>query len=90
MTWTPRIVARTVAPCWPWAERFNDPADQQPLARLCIRCKIDVALPRADEGHTPMCLYCAMDRGLIPAEIIEPGDDRSLRQIAQDHHEARR
>lgn len=38
----------------------------------CCWCGRDVAAPSSAQGKTVACIYCGMDRGLIPIEEVEP------------------
>lgn len=79
MSWTPRIVHRAQTPCMPWRLRDNRvPA----IGAACAECGLDVELPRDLSGYQPVCIYCAMDSGLLPAVEIAPEDERTLHQMA--------
>ena len=60
--------------CWPWHLRLEGPADYS-AGMECTDCRRDVAAPK--NARRPICLYCAMERGLVPLIEIAPGSDRS-------------
>lgn len=39
----------------------------------CCWCPREVAAPEKARGLTVACIYCGMERGLLPAVEIEPG-----------------
>lgn len=82
MEWTPRIVARQQTPCWPW--RLRERHDTHPVGAQCVECGQDVALDPTLRGFDPVCLYCALGNGTLPAVEIEPTDERTLHQQAMD------
>jgi hypothetical protein len=58
------VHARQVA-CWPWGLSW---LDGKPVRfATCRTCKRDVAQPEAAARDVPICLYCALDSGLLPA-----------------------
>ena len=63
----------------PWRLRDN----REPVVgRTCATCGEDVAMPAHLTAFQPVCLYCAMDSGLLPAIEIEPEDERTMHQLA--------
>lgn len=50
--------------CWPWHLWFLAVNDGHPRGGDCRRCGRDVAVPRSAK-RDPICLYCALDVGLI-------------------------
>ena len=50
--------------CWPWHLRRIRTSDNYTGAK-CAYCRRWCATPR---GARPVCIYCAMDRQMIPAE----------------------
>lgn len=61
------VHARKVV-CPAWHCRGLDPV----FGGACRTCSRDVAIPLTHRGDTPICTYCALDDGLIPAIEIEP------------------
>lgn len=55
--------------CWPWALRSLDPdlGSHHPAGGICRYCRCDVATVQGSVGAV-VCIYCALDRGLTPAE----------------------
>jgi hypothetical protein len=68
-----RLVHSTEVACWPWGlEGLSGQAVQWATCRTCQR---DVAQPKASARDVPVCLYCALDSGLLPAietELVVP------------------
>ena len=62
----------SIAPivAWPWHLRTLAKKDQQHGGQCC-HCRREIAIAKDERG---ICLYCAMDRGLIPL-IDEPLKD---------------
>lgn len=65
------IVAAREAACFPW--RLRTCTEEPTRAAVCGSCGLDVALPIARERERPVCIYCAMDSGLIPAVDVPFG-----------------
>ncbi len=61
--------AEGVKPCWPW-HLWWLVEGPHPRGDRCRRCLRDVAVPQDATGR-PICIYCALDLGLIPAEEQE-------------------
>ena len=61
------VIDITIAVCWPWRLRHCGEAAHTQGAK-CIYCGRDVAAP---DRRRAMCIYCALDRGVIPA-VDEP------------------
>ncbi len=61
----------TLAPvvCWPWHLWFLADGDCHPQGASCSRCGRDIAVPTTAAGRL-VCLYCALDSGLLPATEI--------------------
>lgn len=55
--------------CMPW--RLRDVDEVMHGARCCF-CDLEIAAPVEAKGKTVACIYCGLDRELIPAEEIEP------------------
>lgn len=58
-----------VAFCAAWHCHFG--TDPVHGARCCW-CEREVAAPEHARGKTVACIYCGMDRGLVPIQEIEP------------------
>lgn len=58
------VHARQVA-CWPWDLGWLERESFQ--YATCRTCNRDVAQPIARSGEVPVCLYCGLDSGLVPA-----------------------
>jgi len=86
MNWSPRFVARPQVPCWPWHLRMSMESEGHPIGDQCA-CGKEVALPRQFAGAEAVCLYCALDSGLLPS-TEEPPDDRPLHAIATEAQRA--
>lgn len=75
------VHSRRVA-CWPWPMRDMQP--ERPIGAVCRDCGRDVALPITERECVPVCIYCAMDAGLIEAvdtplgEPVAYADGRAL------------
>lgn len=69
---TLRLVHAREVPCWPWELRALElgPA----LQAYCRPCGREVALPADHQADRPVCLYCAMDSGLLPAADLPLGE----------------
>lgn len=67
-----RVVEVEPVVCWSW--RLRDCADlpEHPVGGTCNRCSRDVAVPRDAGTREPVCLYCALDAGIIPEVEIAP------------------
>jgi hypothetical protein len=63
---TLRLVHSREVACWPW--HLADLTGEPTFGATCQDCGRDVAQPRLAAGERPVCCYCAMDKGLIPAE----------------------
>jgi len=59
------VHAKQVA-CWPWGLGWIDHAPLQ--YATCRTCERDVAQPVANAKDVPVCIYCALDSGLLPLE----------------------
>lgn len=74
-----RLVSVRTVVCAPWHLRGDLPScagdGKHPLGARCHKCAREVALPRSMAAETPICLYCALDEGIIPCEEIAPEDD---------------
>lgn len=64
-----------VRACWLWHLRFMDKqlGDRHPRGMECRTCNADVAGP-ADGRWVAVCIYCAMDQGIVPLEDVPPYD----------------
>lgn len=64
-----KLVATSISPtvAWPWHLRNLD-ASRPTKGSNCIHCKEDVAV--TDLNTRPICIYCAMDRGLVAVEDV--------------------
>lgn len=61
------VHARKV-PRWPWELAWLDGRNAQ--YATCRTCERDVAQPKANAREVPVCLYCAMDSGLVePVDV---------------------
>ena len=75
------VHSRRVA-CWPWPMRHMQP--ERPIGAVCRECERDVALPVTERECAPVCIYCALDTGLIEAvdsmigEPVVYADGRAL------------
>lgn len=56
-----------VCPAWHLRDRPPHPVGGQ-----CRLCRRDVAMPPT-RRVSPICLYCALDTGVIPEQEREPG-----------------
>ena len=77
------VTARQVA-CFPWHLRicFDVPV----RAAFCRSCQLDVALPVDRERDRPICIYCAMDSGLIPAVDVPFGLPAPTEGVGETPH----
>mgnify|MGYP007071576222 CR=1 FL=1 len=66
-----RIVAPEPVVCWAWHLRDLLGLPESPRGGQCDTCRRDVAVPRWAGTRRPVCIYCAMDEGLIQP-IDEP------------------
>lgn len=57
--------------CVPWRGRsfVKEPTH----GGRCCFCEREIAVPESARGLTASCIYCGMDRGLVPIVEIEPG-----------------
>lgn len=60
------LVHSKQAPCWPWSLRHL--GEEPATGATCRTCRRDVALPTARSGEVAICIYCALDSGLLEAE----------------------
>lgn len=65
------VHAKQVA-CWPWGLGWL--AKQEVQYATCRTCERDVAQPKARAKEVPVCLYCALDSGLLPLEDYPLGE----------------
>jgi hypothetical protein len=84
--WKPAIVAKAQTPCWPW--HLRERTAEHPAGSQCARCHRDIAVPRPLQGYEAICVYCALDIGVLPLVEIEPEDERSLHQRAMEERAA--
>lgn len=63
--------------CWPWRLRFMDGREVHPKGAQCCDCGRDIA--RYPGDGTPICLYCALGRGIVA------GEDHQVEQLNQLH-----
>lgn len=69
----PDIVAfPALVVCWPWHLRALG-SDTNRNGATCTRCGRDVAAPTG--RVLPVCIYCGIDGGLIPAVDVPFGGD---------------
>lgn len=65
-----------VAFCMPWHTRgtpFVTHGDETTFhGATCCFCERSIAAPESAKGKLVSCIYCGMDRGLLPAVEIEP------------------
>lgn len=61
--------------CWPW--HLRGLGEEPVVGALCRTCRRDVALPKSMARDVPICLYCALDDGLVEAveTPLYPTDD---------------
>lgn len=57
--------------CMPWHARDWN-CDEPMHGAVCCFCGRSVAAPAEARGKTVACVYCGLDRGLIPKQEIEP------------------
>jgi hypothetical protein len=53
--------------CWPWHLHFLADQAGHPIGGSYTACQQDVAVPRDQSPAGAICLYCAMDQGLVEA-----------------------
>jgi hypothetical protein len=74
-----RLVPADPVICAPWHLRgIGEPcADDgnHPMGSRCQQCGTDIAIPRSRAPEPGICLYCAMDQGLVALEEVPPCDD---------------
>lgn len=61
--------------CAPWSLRGMSSCardGQHPIGAECVDCGRSVAQPRSRPSAAPVCLYCALDCGMLPAVEIPP------------------
>lgn len=84
---TLRLVHSRQVACWPWGLRAMEP--RRVLGAVCRGCRIDVALPIDQREDTPICIYCALDNGIVEAVDVpldEPWPYADSRQaLGSDH-----
>ncbi len=61
--------------CWPWHLRFQGP-DHYATGKNCFVCNQDVAALK--DAARPICLYCGMERGIVPLEEIDDSNPEHL------------
>jgi hypothetical protein len=62
------VYSREVA-CWPW--RLRSCGEEPAIGGTCRSCDLDIAVPESRRGDAPICIYCGLDSGLVPA-VDEP------------------
>jgi hypothetical protein len=62
--------------CLLWRLRIVPDGEPHPIGANCIGCGRDLALRRHYAKREAICLYCAMDRGIIPLVELPPDDER--------------
>lgn len=73
-----RIVSASPVVCAPWHLRgalsvcVTD--GSHPIGANCRRCSRDIAQPRSLTKRVPICLYCAMDEGVVDCVEVCPDD----------------
>jgi hypothetical protein len=70
------IVRSEPVACFLWAHRHVPDGEPHPIGANCRACGRDVALRRVHCGREAICVYCALDRGLLEPIEIEPCDMR--------------
>lgn len=65
--------------CWPWHLKFCGPSDRN-HGRPCFVCGKEVATPRICQR--PICLYCGMDRGIVPLVEVAPWEPDFDREVS--------
>lgn len=60
------LVQPPVMVVWPWHLRIVEWLNEHPRGDNCRDCGRDVACPQ-NRRVTPVCVYCAMDAGLLEA-----------------------
>lgn len=58
------LVHARQTPCWPWGLSWIDGEAVQ--YATCRTCQRDIAQPVAKAREVPVCIYCALDSGLLP------------------------
>ena len=71
------VHVRQVA-CWPWGLGWLTNAAVQ--YATCRTCQRDVAQPKERAKEVPVCLYCALESGLLPEIDLPLGADLNLDQ----------
>lgn len=65
-----------VAFCLAWHARHAvlmcDLSDEPLHGGWCCYCDRSVAVPESARGKTVACIYCGLDRGLVPEVEVEP------------------
>ena len=74
-------VLKLVAPapvhfCMPWHARGWE--DEPEHGAVCCFCQRDVAAPESARGKTVSCIYCGMERALVP--LVEREHDWSTQR----------
>lgn len=85
---TPRAIEPAPPPtaCMPWHARNCHGGGRPDRGGECRWCKREIAIPDdTPPRSTTVCIYCAMDRGVIPAIEI-PFSPAEERLIAQGYH----
>jgi len=65
------VHSRQVA-CWPWSLGWID--REAVHYATCRTCQRDVAQPKEAAKLVPVCLYCALESGLLPLEDSPLGE----------------
>jgi hypothetical protein len=61
-----KLIHALQVPCWPWHLHWI-PREEVQYA-TCRTCERDIAQPMARSKEVPVCIYCAMESGLLPLE----------------------
>ena len=67
-----RLVPPPDVVCWPWFLRFMSADTRHPKGGECRACREAVAVPPDRSVAAAVCLYCAMDEGLIEGVDAPP------------------
>ncbi len=64
------VTSITPVVCMPWHLRGSE--DEPVQGATCRYCSREVAVPVSQAQRIAACIYCGLDRGLVPAEEVVP------------------
>lgn len=77
-----RLAYSAYVVCWPWRLWWLAPNDGHPRGGRCCRCEREVAVPRS-ATRDGICIYCALDVGLIDGIDAPLCENRSSAGVAR-------